>query len=197
MDNYELSRNRAQDYFLGFSQEEIIRRWGLDWDEDYLYVIFFGRQYRICRKTGKIIAPTGEQADYCQSLTIFDLLCHSDGRIAVSEKFATVNSLKGAPKSGGVTLTGHTRLAYRIDSAPEEFHRACRQMGAIAVELGDICYRFCMFDKLYVLAKFYHGDEEFPPSVTFLWQENTLEHMYYETVFYAAGCLAQQLEEAF
>ena len=32
VNNYELSRDRAQKYFLGFDQESIIRTWGLDAD---------------------------------------------------------------------------------------------------------------------------------------------------------------------
>ena len=38
MDNYELSRNRAQQYFLGFDQEKILRSWPLRHDEAFIYL---------------------------------------------------------------------------------------------------------------------------------------------------------------
>ena len=41
--------------------------------------------------------------------------------------------------------------------------------------------------------KFYHSDEEFPASITLLWDENTLQYMYYETVFYVAGFLIHEI----
>ena len=195
-DNYELSRDRAQAYFLGFSQQKLIEQWALDWDESYLYTKLFGVCYRICRKTGKVTDENGAQADYCQSLTIFDLLCHSDGRITPSGSFAAVNSLKGAPMSGGVTPSKHQKLAAKIEENPGKFREICEKMGAKSVKLADICYQFTVFDRLQVLLKFYHGDEEFPPTVTLLWDENTLEHMYYETVFYAAACLMKMLGDA-
>ena len=44
--------------------------------------------------------------------------------------------------------------------------------------------------------KFYHSDEDFPPSVTLLWDENMLQFVYYETVFYIAGVLLRRLQEA-
>lgn len=195
-DNYEISRDRAQEYFLRFDQQELARRWALELDERYLYAVLFGRRYRICRKTGMVLDPGGAQADFCQSLTLFDLLCYSNGHLAPTGRYATVNSLKGAPKSGGVAPGQYSRLAGKIAANPEKFCGICEKMGAQALPLGDLCYRFEVFDKLTVLVKFYYGDEEFVPSVTLLWEENTLEHMHYETVFYAAGCLVRQLEDA-
>ena len=55
MDNYEISRDRAQEYFLGFEQNELIRAWGLEHDEGHLYVRFFDRDYRISRQDGTVL----------------------------------------------------------------------------------------------------------------------------------------------
>jgi hypothetical protein len=52
MDNYEVSKLRAQKFFLGFDQEKIIRDWSLDHDQDYLYTTFFGQSYRVACATG-------------------------------------------------------------------------------------------------------------------------------------------------
>ena len=61
--------------------------------------------------------------------------------------------------------------------------------------MGDIGYRFSLFGDLDVILKFYHSDEDFPASVTLLWEENMLQFVYYETVFYIAGALLRQLGE--
>ena len=43
MDNYKLSRDRAQAYFLGFDQAAIAKNWCLKTDETSIYVEFFGK----------------------------------------------------------------------------------------------------------------------------------------------------------
>jgi hypothetical protein len=55
--------------------------------------------------------------------------------------------------------------------------------------MGDIGYQFPVFAELSVILKFYHADEDFPASVTLLWDENMLQFAFYETVFYIAGFL--------
>lgn len=188
MDNYELSRDRAQAYFLGFDQNAVIRQWDLRHDADNLYVTFFSREYAICRKTGRVTRPDGTQAGHSEVLTIFDLLCH-EGDKTVTGSFATVNNLKNLPKGAGVGTDFHSPVAAKFDASPERFRHACLALGGQPADMGDMGFRFPMFGPLSVLLKFYHSDEEFPASVTLLWEENTLQFLFYETVFYAAGFL--------
>lgn len=195
MDNYELSRNRAQQYFLGVDQKKILRSWPLRHDEAFIYLDFLGKSYRVCRKTGGIFRMAdGKQADFNVVLSVFDLLCHESGEKLVTGRFAPVNSLKGN-SAVGVGADFHGAFAEKVDKSPEAFRRACEKMGGAAVDMGDIGYRFDVFADLDVILKFYHSDEDFPASVTLLWEENMLQFVYYETVFYIAGALLRQLGE--
>ena len=195
MDNYELSRNRAQQYFLGFDQEKILRSWPLRHDEAFIYLDFLGQSYRICRKTGGVFRMAdGKQADFNVVLSVFDLLCHESGEKLVTGRFAPVNSLKGN-SAVGVGADFHGAFAEKVDKSPEAFRRTCEKMGGAAVDMGDIGYRFGVFADLDVILKFYHSDEDFPASITLLWEENMLQFVYYETVFYIAGALLRQLGE--
>ena len=194
MDNYTVSRNRAQQYFLGFDQEKILRTWALRHDDASIFVDFLGQGYRICRSTGEIFRENdGGQADFNVALSIFDLLCHESGEKLVTGRFAPVNSLKGNA-AVGVATDFHTPFAAHIDRDPEAFRLACEKLGGKSVDMGDIGYRFPIFADLDVILKFYHSDEDFPASVTLLWEENMLQFVYYETVFYIAGALLRQLE---
>lgn len=196
MDNYELSRDRAQVYFLGFDQQAIINAWGIPWDEEFLYVRFLGRPYAVHRKTGKITRRfDGKQAGFNEVLSIFDFLCHESPEKTVSGRFAPVNSLKGGPKAGGVPTDFHTAAARRFDRDPEGFARACRSLGGTKVDMGDLGFRIPVFGDLCVILKFYHSDEEFPASLTLLWDDHTLSFIFYETVFYVAGFLLNTLQE--
>ena len=196
MDNYEVSRDRAQAYFLGFDQETIIRRWNLKHDDAWLYTSLFGREYAICRKTGTVWRRwSTEQADHGEVLSIFDFLCHSGEEKSLSGEFAPVNSLNGRPLAVGVGTNFHAGAAARFDADPEGFRRACLALGGTCVNMGDMGFRFPVFGGMEVILKFYRADEDFPASVTLLWDRNTLQYVFYETVFYLAGCLLGAIEE--
>ena len=195
-DNYRLSRDRAQAYFLEFDQKTVINAWQLSWDEDWLYTEFLGRPYRICRKTGKVIRCwDGLGAEHAEVLSIFDLLCHEGTGKHLTGVFAPVNSLKGRPRAIGVGTDFHTGIAGRFDRDPEAFRCACAALGGKPVDMADISYRFPVFQDLTVILKFYHRDEEFPASLTLLWEENTLQYVFYETVFYIAGFLLEAITD--
>ena len=190
MDNYEIARDRAQAYFLNFDQQTIIDRWHLEYDADYLYLDFIGRPYRICRRTGRVDRMfDGCQAGYAEALSIFDLLCHNGNDRFLTGLFAPVNSLRGRPVSVGVNAEFHGKTATFLDRNPEAFEAACYALGGAMIEMGDMGFVFPVFDKMHVILKFYHSDEDFPASITLLWDENTLSFIFYETVFYIAGFL--------
>ena len=195
MDNYEVSRDRAQRYFLSFDQEKLLNTWHLRHNDAFIYTDFLGQGYRICRTTGEVFYhKDGKQADFNVVLSIFDLLCHESREKTVTGRFAPVNSLKGNA-AVGVGTDFHTPFAACIDRNPEVFCRACESLGGTPVHMGDIGYRFPVFANLDVILKFYHSDEDFPASITLLWEENMLQFVYYETVFYIAGALLRQLGE--
>lgn len=200
MDNYKLSRDRAQAYFLSFDQEAIIRAWNLKYDDQKLYVTFFGREYAICRAAGTVTRLwSGEQAEFEEVLSIFDLLCHAGTGKCMSGRFASVNSLKGRGAVVGVGTAFHGKAAATFDRDPEGFKKACLESGGTEISLGDVGFSFPLFGELTVQLKFYRADEDFPASVTLLWDENLLRYVYYETVFYMAGFLLgsvlQQMEK--
>lgn len=196
MNNYEVSRDRAQKYFLNFDQEALIRFWNLAHDRQWLYVDFFGRPYRICRSSGRIFRCWDDsQADFSEVLSIFDLLCHESSAKFVSGNYAPVNSLKNRPRTQGVGAIFDTRFAAVFDKDPEKFRQVCENFGGAPVPMGDLGFRFPVFGPLNVIVKFYRKDEDFPASVTLLWDEETLRYVYYETVFYMAGYLMESLAE--
>ena len=197
MNNYEVSRDRAQQYFLRFDQERLIATWNLKADSQWIYVAFFGNPYRICRTSGNIFrCRDGSRADFGEVLSIFDLLCHGGTEKYISGNYAPVNSLKNRPPTVGVDTGFYAKTAAAFERAPEDFQEACRRLGGIPVPMGDVGFRFPVFGPLSVILKFYHADEDFPASVTLLWDDETLRFVYYETVFYMAGVLMEAISEA-
>ena len=192
-DNYSLSRDRAQQYFLGFDQEALIKAWDLKADESWLLVSFLGQSYRIHRQNAQVLRSDGTQADFSETLSIFDLLCHQSSVKFTTGRHAPVNSLPGSPKAGGVPTDFHSRAAGFFDAHFPDFEAACLALGGQRESLGDLSFRFTLFEDVTVIMKFYRADEEFPPALTLLWEENILQYVYYETVFYMAGCLLERI----
>ena len=196
MDNYELSRNRAQAYFLGFDQDILIQKWKLQADAATIFVPFLGRPYGIDRSSGMVTRLwNGEQAQYSEVLSIFDFLCHEGEKKQLSGQFAPVNSLNGCTKGAGVGTDFHSSIASRFDADAQSFRNACDKLGGTPVGMGDIGFEFPVFQDIKVILKFYHADEEFPASLTLLWDANMLQFVFYETVFYIAGCLLSMILE--
>ena len=54
LSNYEITRNATEAKFPEYDQEQIISRFHLKNDGEYIYVNFVGREYRISRHTGKV-----------------------------------------------------------------------------------------------------------------------------------------------
>lgn len=196
MDNYERSRDRAQAYFLGFDRDAMIRNWNLRADSKTIYVDFLGRPYGIDRVSGAVTRLwNGQQANHSEVLSIFDLLCHESRQKQLSGQFAPVNSLNGCPKGAGVGTDFHSGIASFYDQDVQRFCAACTTLGGKPMKIADLAFEFPVFQDITVVLKFYHGDEDFPASVTLLWDANMLQFVFYETVFYIAGFLLRSIAE--
>ena len=195
-DNYKIQAAQAKKLFLTYDQQELIERCRLRHDDDYLYTALISYPYRICRRTGQVLLlPQMQEADFGEVLSIFDLLCHGGQVKTVTGMLAPVNSLKGGAALG-VGTDFHREFARKADLCPEDFSRASLACGGVPVDMGDMGFRFQIFADLPVVLKFYHSDMDFPATVTLLWEENMLQFVYYETVFYIAGVLLTRLERA-
>ena len=114
--NYEIMRNQMRGEFVKYDQEKMIKKFSLRNDEDYIYIEFMLREYRIDRKTGVVEwsennFSTSVEADYNESMTIYDIFCYSKDDCSLSGNYCTVNMLKGTVKSSGVGSNMFQRAA--------------------------------------------------------------------------------------
>lgn len=61
--------------------------------------------------------------------------------------------------------------------------------------MGDAAYGIELFDGLSIVVQLWLGDEEFPPNLRFLWDENALDYIRYETMYFAKGMLLERIRE--
>lgn len=198
--NYETTLENMQVRFLSYDQGRMIDQFGLHHDGQYLYLSFVGRDYRISRGDGKA-EWSGDgfvhsvPAGFNEAMSIYDVLCCSKDRCRLSGQFCTVNRLKGVIQScrvGDGLLQSTARL---FDGKSGRLDRACAALGGQRESMGDVAYRLDIFPFLPVILRFWESDEDFPPELTFLWDENTLDFVHYETTYYIRGHLIGRLLE--
>ncbi len=91
----------------------------------------------------------------------------------------------------------HARHAKAMDHRLPALARACEALGGHPeTELkvrADLAYRIPLFDFLPVILEFWESDDEFPPSLTLLFDRNLLDFIKYETSWFAMGFLLERL----
>lgn len=199
--NYEQMRNQMRPYFLTFDQEEMIRKFSLEHDQEYLYIRFCGRFYRIGRESGIVEwsenrFQTCTEGDFNESMTIYDVLCCSKPDCNLSGEYAPSSSLPGLVYTGmkAGSSMGSRIIEEYFDSNVELLRQACIALGGIPEGKGDVAYRIPMFDFLPVQFAFWQADEDFQAEIRILWDTNVQSFMHFETLFYAAGHLLRRME---
>ncbi len=192
MNNYAVARQAAEARFCQYDPGEILKKPGVFLENGYICTTFLGESVRVDTQTGKVWVA-GRTGDFGETLTVLDWMCDRKEDARASFEFCPVSSLPGVLVSGGTLVMNFVALAAKIGKSPETFLAACKAMGGKSIPLGDIGMELMAFPDLPLQLKFYHADEEFPASMTLLFDRNTLQFIRYETVYYLAACLQNQL----
>ena len=197
VNNYMIQAAQAKRRFLTYDQQKLIEKFRLRSDEAYLYANLLWRCYRIRRDTGDMEYRTrdgwADGNSYDEVMTILDLLCDSREDRWCTGKLASMASFG--------------RLFYRSSSGEKPdpaarwiqenlyaFREACTRFGT-PIPGGDLGFAFELFDGLMVGLHFWEGDEEFAPRLRFLWDENALRYLRFETMHFAVGLLMDALKQ--
>lgn len=200
--NYEIMKVQMQKEFLKYDQQTMIQKFQLYHDEEYLYIRFIGRDYRINRFSGVVEWSenqwkTCHAADYNEVMTIYDVLCYSKENCRLSGNFTPVNGLKSVVKTSKNSTGGSLfrSMEQYFDQNFQGLKNACEKLGGKPEKIGDLSYRLLLFDFLPVILQFWQSDDEFPACLKLMWDENVLDFMHYETTWFAASHLWKRLKE--
>ena len=198
-DNYDRQVDMARQIFLRYDQEGLKHKFCLEADERWLYLTYLHQPCRINRRDGRLellAEDWAECRDYDTVMTVYDLLCYSEGdkMPALTGKWCAV---------GNFIVTGITdtesftrKFARFFDEHPEELKAACQKMGGEclpALAGADLTCRIPVTPFFPVLLQFWAGDEEFPPKVLILWDQNADQFLRFETTFYLQGDILRRL----
>lgn len=188
MSNYDQMLALGQRLFLEWNQDQMIRRYHLGSDEHSLYLRFLGQLHRIDRRSAGVVnLATGQPAGFTAALSIFDYLCRDNALPGMSGQWRAANALKHVAQSSPNTTSLHQPQADRLQNHIPALRQALPAVSAAPFPQGDAACVFPVFDGFNAVFQFWEGDEEFPPSVRFLWDENALSYLRYETLYYVMG----------
>lgn len=222
--NYDKQVLMSRELFLKYDQQEMVDKFHLQNDEDYIYIQLLDRMHRISRKTGCIEAATEpvnvvsspipamdigkehtelnirtqdfeECLDYNVVMTIYDVLCYSKDPI-LAHQWVPLASLQVTLSSPG-TDTFTQKYADAFSGKVEQLWDVCRQLGGRRPEImagADLCWEFDIFPFFPVQFRYWDKDEEFPAQIRLLWDKNSLRFMHFETVYYALHILLNELK---
>lgn len=196
--NYLIQAQQAKGIFLGYDQEALIRKLGLEYDEAYFYVMMLCKPYRIHRATGDLQKrePWGwaDANTHGEVMTLLDLVCDSREDRFISGRWKQMQSF-GLMFHQNLLEDARDPWAEKIQGDMAAFERACRALEGEKMSGGDVSYAIELFDGLRIWVQFWEGDEEFPPRVRFLWDENARMYLKYETMYFAVGLLRGRIDE--
>jgi len=189
--NYEIMRDQMQTEFLKYDQMHMIRKFHLEYDQQYLYLMFVQRKYRINRNSGKVEWSEDEfihteVADYNEAMSIFDVLCYSKDNCHLSGRYSKINNLKGTVQSANPGRGLYIHYEKFFDHKLDLMSRACEQLGGVKMGKGNVSYLLDTFDFLPMMIQFWESDEEFPANLQILWDENIMDYVHFETSFFIA-----------
>lgn len=199
MSNYEITKKRVQKEFVHYDHEKMIQKFHLENDENYLYMNFLNRRYRIHRISGKVEwleKETVQEAGFNEVLTLLDVLCDSkEGGIASGEfiNMQSMSSIKGS--TGNVGGNYYQADAKLFSEQKEKLARACERLHGIPKGKGDVAYEIPVFEFLSFMIQFWEADEEFSESLEIFVDKNTLQFMRYETMWYAVSHMLERVKE--
>ena len=194
--NYAVQAQSAKQIFLSYDQNALAEKLHLPMDSDYLYTSFLGAPYRIAHRTGDLERKDGDVwvdgNSFDEVLSIFDLVCDSreDRKITGVWKNMTDFGLQFHQN----LMESRDVLAEFAQRAPAEYRAALEKMGGRPLKGADIAYALPVFEDLELALFFWAGDEEFSPQIRYLWDENALAYIRYETMYDVLDWLRTRLD---
>ena len=173
--------------FLEMDQEELIRKFQLEADEEFLYIIYFSKRFRIDRKNG-FITEDGKSPGFDTVMNIYNTFYYSAAHPVASGNLGAVRQVKRVyPFEAAYRRTIISRLQELFAGKTEELRKACEVLGGTLLPQGDVGYVLPVFPFLNIAVLFWDKDEEFEAQANMLFDSEITEFMHEENVVCVAA----------
>lgn len=197
--NYEKVIEMWRQRFLEMDQEELIRRFDLEADENALYLVYFSHKMRVDRKTGQICMC--EEPDrtltFNTVITIYNLFHYAIENPVASGKLVPFREVKRVyPFETAYKRTILSDLQKTFSGHVPELAMAGEKLNGTKMKQGDAGFILPIFPFLNLAVLFWDGDEEFEAQANMLFDSNITDFFHEENVVCAAADAVYYLKEA-
>lgn len=173
--------------FLEMDQEELIRKFQLEADEEFLYIIYFSKRFRIDRKNG-FITEDGKSPGFDTVMNIYNTFYYSAAHPVASGNLVAFRQVKRVyPFEAAYRRTIISMLQELFAGKTEELRKACEVLGGTLLPQGDVGYVLPVFPFLNIAVLFWDKDEEFEAQANMLFDSEITEFMHEENVVCVAA----------
>ena len=173
--------------FLEMDQEELIRKFQLEADEEFLYIIYFSKRFRIDRKNG-FITEDGKSPGFDTVMNIYNTFYYSAAHPVASGNLVAFRQVKRVyPFEAAYRRTIIFRLQELFAGKTDELRKACEALGGTLLPQGDVGYVLPVFPFLNIAVLFWDKDEEFEAQANMLFDSEITEFMHEENVVCVAA----------
>ena len=173
--------------FLEMDQEELIRKFQLEADEEFLYIIYFSKRFRIDRKNG-FITEDGKSPGFDTVMNIYNTFYYSAAHPVASGNLVAFRQVKRVyPFEAAYRRTIISRLQELFAGKTEELRKAGEGLGGTLLPQGDVGDVLPVFPFLNIAVLFWDKDEEFEAQANMLFDSEITEFMHEENVVCVAA----------
>lgn len=197
--NYDKVKETWRQKFLEMDQEELIRRFGLEYDEEALYLNYYSHRLRIGRTDGRLCFADDPQKPLTFNTVIgtYNLFYYASEHPKASGKMVLFREVKRVyPFEQAYRKTILNRMEECFAGRVDDLKTACEKLGGTALPQGDAGYLIPVYPFLNIAVLFWDGDDEFPSKANMLFDSNVTDFMHEENVVGIASDLLYYLTEA-
>lgn len=198
--NYEQMAESARALFLNHDKNSIAGKYGTAFDDEFLYIDFLHRSFRIARDTGHVFMSANKQwipAGPSETMIFYDIFCYGEPDAAAAGDFLNHGSLVGkisaTANPGKDMYLTHTK---RFDGHTGLLKKACEYLRGVPLPKGDVDFEIPLFSFMDCRFQFWESDEDFPARIVVYVDKNILHFMHFETTWYVSECLLERIENA-
>ena len=198
VDNYEMTCEKWRKTYLGMDQEELIRRFHLEHDDQASYIVYYNEKYRIDRKNGMItlVDDPEKRISFNTLMSIYNLFYYSKPQAKVRGEFVPFRQVKrAAPFDPAFKRMVINLLAETFSGRSGLLEKACLALNGRPIHQGDVGYEIQAFDCVPVTGVFWDGDEEFSAQANILFDADITDFIHEETVCCIGSDLVRRLSE--
>ena len=194
--NHEILAEEARILFSSMDMQEVRQRTGIEPQDGAFRLELLGRRYSVSTSDGKVTCDDGTPAGHNVSMILYDLLGYSEKGAAPSGDYTQVQNLARVVSTVKYAGQGmYDKTAQSMDGRDNELRAACEALGGTPWGKGDVSYMIPLYRGLQFVFSFWNSDDEFPASASVLFDQNSLQYMHYETLWYCLGHIFSRIKE--